>query len=53
MFRPVEPRAPAAFLLAAADGSTGIAVALEMDVSDDLRQGWTAYVDSLVAEPAD
>ncbi|MBX0284781.1 TetR/AcrR family transcriptional regulator [Haloarcula salinisoli] len=53
VFRPVEPRATAAFLLAAADGSTGMAVALEMDVNDDLRQGWTAYVDSLVAEPTD
>jgi AcrR family transcriptional regulator len=51
VFREVDPRATAAFLLAAADGSTGIAVALEMDVSDDLRQGWTAYVDGLVAEP--
>jgi len=50
VFRPVEPRATAAFLLAAADGSTGIAVALEMNVSDDLRTGWEAYVDSLLAE---
>lgn len=50
VFRPVEPRPTAAFLLAAADGSTGIAVALEMDVSEDLRRGWTAYVDSLLAE---
>ena len=53
VFRPVEPRPTAAFLLAAADGSTGIAVALEMDVSEDLRRGWTAYVDSLLAESAD
>jgi len=52
-FRNIEPRATAAFLLAAADGSTGIAVALEMDVTDDLRQGWTAYVDSLLAEPVE
>jgi len=50
-FREVDPRATATLLLAAADGSTGIAVALEMDVTDDLRQGWTAYVDSLVAAP--
>jgi AcrR family transcriptional regulator len=53
VFRPVEARPTAAFLLAAADGSTGIAVALEMDVSEDLRRGWTAYVDSLLAESAD
>lgn len=52
VFRPVEPRATAAFLLAAADGSTGMAVALEMDVNDDLRTGWETYVDSLLAEPA-
>lgn len=50
VFRDVEARATAAFLLAAADGSTGIAVALEMDVADDLRRGWTAYVDSLLVE---
>jgi AcrR family transcriptional regulator len=50
VFRPVDPRATAAFLLAAADGSTGIAVALEMDVAEDLRTGWSTYVDSLVAE---
>ncbi|WP_277541801.1 TetR/AcrR family transcriptional regulator [Haloarcula laminariae] len=53
VFREVEPRATAAFLLAAADGSTGIAVALEMDVADDLRDGWEAYVDSLLADPAE
>lgn len=52
VFRPVDPRATAAFLLAAADGSTGMAVALEMDVSDDLRSAWTAYIDSLLADPA-
>lgn len=52
VFRPVEPRATAAFLLAAADGSTGIGVALEMDVTDDLRTGWTTYVDSLLADSA-
>jgi len=51
VFREVDPRATAAFLLAAADGSTGIAVALEMDVSDDLRRGWSTYVDSLLADP--
>ncbi|WP_262178588.1 TetR/AcrR family transcriptional regulator [Haloarcula laminariae] len=53
VFREVEPRATAAFLLAAADGSTGIAVALEMDVAEDLRDGWEAYVDSLLADPAE
>lgn len=52
VFRDVDPRSTATFLLAAADGSTGIAVALEMDVAEDLRQGWTAYVDSLLAESA-
>jgi len=51
VFREVDPRATAAFLLAAADGSTGIAVALEMDVSEDLRRGWSTYVDSLLADP--
>jgi len=50
-FRDVDPRATAAFLLAAGDGSTGFHVALEMDVGDDLRAGWSAYVDSLLAEP--
>jgi len=49
VFRPVDPRATAAFLLAAADGSTGFHVALEMDVGDDLDAAWSAYVDSLVA----
>jgi AcrR family transcriptional regulator len=50
VFRPVDPRATAAFLMAAADGSTGFYVALEMDVGEDLRAGWQAYVDSLLAE---
>jgi len=50
VFRGVDPRATAAFLLAAADGSTGFHVALEMDVGDDLRAGWEAYVDSLLVE---
>ncbi|MFB6074898.1 MAG: TetR/AcrR family transcriptional regulator [Haloarculaceae archaeon] len=49
VFREVDPRAVAAFLLAAADGSTGFHVALEMDVGADLRAGWSAYVDSLLA----
>lgn len=50
VFRPVDPEATAAFLLAAADGSTGFHVALEMDVGESLRTGWTAYVDSLLAD---
>jgi AcrR family transcriptional regulator len=50
VFREVDPRATAAFLLAAGDGSTGFHVALGMDVGDDLRRGWEAYVDSLLAE---
>jgi AcrR family transcriptional regulator len=50
VFRTVDPRATAAFLLAAADGSTGFHVALEMDVGEDLDAAWNAYVDSLLAE---
>jgi len=50
VFRPVDPDATAAFLLAAADGSTGFHVALEMDVGEELRAGWSAYVDSLLAD---
>jgi AcrR family transcriptional regulator len=50
VFRPVDPRATAAFLLAAADGSTGFHVALEMDVGADPRSGWEAYVDPLLAQ---
>ncbi|MFB6196618.1 MAG: TetR/AcrR family transcriptional regulator [Haloplanus sp.] len=50
-FRDVDPEATAAFLLAAADGSTGFHVALELDVGEDLRRGWSAYVDSLLADP--
>jgi hypothetical protein len=50
VFRGGDPRATATFLLAAADGSTGFHVALEMDVGDDLAAGWSAYVDSLLAE---
>ena len=50
VFREVDPRATAAVLLAAADGSTGFYVALEMDVGADLHAGVSAYIDSLVAE---
>ena len=48
VFRDVDPRATAAFLLAAADGSTGFYVALEMDVGTDLHAGVSAYIDSLL-----
>ena len=50
VFREVDPRATAAFLLAAADGSTGFHTALEMDVGADVERGVAAYVDSLLAE---
>lgn len=50
VFRPVDPEAAGAFLLAAGDGSTGIGVALGMGVADDLRTGWTSYVDDLLAD---
>jgi AcrR family transcriptional regulator len=50
VFRPVDPEATAAFLLAAADGSTGFHVALEMEVGDAIETGWTTYVDSLLAD---
>lgn len=50
VFRPVDPEATAAFLLAAADGSTGFHVALEMDVGESLRTGRSAYIDSLLAD---
>ncbi|WP_193309037.1 TetR/AcrR family transcriptional regulator [Halorubrum halophilum] len=50
VFRPVDPEATAAFLLAAGDGSTGFHVALEMDVGEDLATAWTTYVDSLLVE---
>ena len=50
VFRPVDPRATAAFLLAAADGSTGFYIALEMDVDEELQTGLSAYIDSLLAE---
>ena len=50
VFRPVDPGATAAFLLAAADGTTGFYVALEMDVDEDLQAGLSAYIDSLLAE---
>jgi AcrR family transcriptional regulator len=50
VFRRIDPDATAAFLLAAADGATGFHVALELDVGEDLRTGWSAYVDSLLAE---
>jgi len=50
VFRPVDPRATAAFLLAAADGTTGFYVSLGMDVDEELQAGLSAYIDSLLAE---
>ena len=50
VFRDIDPRETAAFLLAAADGSTGFYVALEMDVGADLHAGVSAYIDSLLAD---
>jgi AcrR family transcriptional regulator len=50
VFRPVDPRATATFLLAAADGSTGFYLALEMDVDEDLQAGLSAYIDSLLVD---
>lgn len=52
VFRAVDPRATAVFLAAAADGSTGLYAALEMDVGDDLERAVGAYVDSLLVEGA-
>jgi len=49
VFRAVDPRSTAAFLLAAADGSTGFHVALEMDVGEELEHALSAYIDSLLA----
>ena len=50
VFRDIDPRATAAFLLAAADGSTGFYVALEMDAGEALHAGVSAYIDSLLAD---
>lgn len=51
VFRDVDPRGTAAFLLAAANGSTGFYLALGMDdVGDRLHDQADAYVDSLLAE---
>lgn len=50
VFRSVDPRATAAFLAAAADGSTGLYTALEMDVGEDLARAVDAYLDSLLAD---
>ncbi|WP_340097891.1 TetR/AcrR family transcriptional regulator [Salinibaculum salinum] len=50
VFRNVDPGATAALLLAAADGSTGFYVALEMDVGADIHAGVSAYIDTLLAE---
>jgi AcrR family transcriptional regulator len=49
-FREVDPRGTAAFLLAAADGSTGFYLALGIeDVGDRLREQAHRFVDSLLA----
>jgi AcrR family transcriptional regulator len=49
VFRDVDPRGTAAFLLAAADGSTGFYLALEMDEDGRALHGAVAdYLDSLV-----
>ena len=53
VFREVDPEATAAFLLAAADGSTGFHVALGMEVGDSLDAGTDAYVDMLLSSDAD
>ncbi|MFC6975538.1 TetR/AcrR family transcriptional regulator [Halomicroarcula sp. GCM10025709] len=50
VFRSVDPEATAAFLLAAADGSTGFHTALEMDVGEAITTGWSGYVDCLLAD---
>ncbi|MFC7176963.1 TetR/AcrR family transcriptional regulator [Halosegnis marinus] len=49
-FRPVDARGVAAFLLAAANGSTGFYLALGMDdVGEPLHAQVDAYIDSLLA----
>lgn len=51
VFREVDPRGTAAFLLAAANGSTGFYLALEMtDVGPPLHTQVVSYIDSLVAD---
>ena len=51
VFRDVDPRGTAAFLLAAADGSTGFYLALGMaDVGDRLREQASLFVDSLLVD---
>ncbi|MFD1586793.1 TetR/AcrR family transcriptional regulator [Halorientalis brevis] len=50
VFREVDPRGTAAFILAAANGSTGFYLALGMDdAGNRLRDRVDAYVDSLLA----
>jgi AcrR family transcriptional regulator len=51
VFREVDPRGTAAFLLAAGDGSTGFYLALGIeDVGDRLREQAHRFVDSLLVE---
>ncbi|RXK50179.1 TetR/AcrR family transcriptional regulator [Halorientalis pallida] len=45
----VDPRATAAFLVAAADGATGFYLSLGMDVGESLPDAVGRYVDSLLA----
>jgi AcrR family transcriptional regulator len=53
VFRDVDPRGTAAFILAAVNGSTGFYLALEVDdVGDRFRDQLSAYVDSLLATNA-
>jgi AcrR family transcriptional regulator len=53
VFRDVDPRATAAFLVAATDGSTGFYLALGLDEFEPLlRDGLSAYIDSLLVADA-
>jgi AcrR family transcriptional regulator len=52
VFREVDPRGTAAFLLAAGDGATGFHLALGIeDVGDRLHEQAHLFVDSLLSEP--
>lgn len=49
VFRPVDPAGTAAFLLAAANGSTGFYLSLGMDeAGENLHDAVSAYIDSLL-----
>lgn len=47
VFRNINPGEVAWFLLSAADGSTGVHVALELDVGREIRSGLETFVDWL------